>query len=260
MKKELIINYSDQDVIKGKKSIFLAGPTPRDKSIISWRNEALEIIKKSNFDGVVYIPENSDNSPKEDYVDQAFWEREALTEASIIMFWIPRELEKMPAFTTNVEFGYWINRNKIIYGRPVGARKVKYLDWLYNVDYNEMPYDNLEELVNKTIFLAHKQFELKQSTTSLEDLISKTVDNPDVFYKAIALALNKAEKEYIIDSLINKSCLNCDNPNCNEDIAYRYTIDENNNQSGYNCLAWNNDIIIGKAKVLEKRDIEKMQK
>ena len=29
------INYSDQKIIKGKKSIFLAGPTPRDNNILS---------------------------------------------------------------------------------------------------------------------------------------------------------------------------------------------------------------------------------
>ena len=28
----MIINYSDQEVIKDQKSIFLAGPTPRDKN------------------------------------------------------------------------------------------------------------------------------------------------------------------------------------------------------------------------------------
>lgn len=27
----MIINYSDQTIIKNKKSIFLAGPTPRDE-------------------------------------------------------------------------------------------------------------------------------------------------------------------------------------------------------------------------------------
>ena len=31
----MIINYSDEEVIKGKKSIFLAGPTPRNQSVVS---------------------------------------------------------------------------------------------------------------------------------------------------------------------------------------------------------------------------------
>lgn len=52
----MIINYSDQEVIKGEKSIFLAGPTPRGENVISWRAEACEILKQLGFDGVVYVP------------------------------------------------------------------------------------------------------------------------------------------------------------------------------------------------------------
>ena len=33
----MVVNYSDQEVLKGKKSIFLAGPTPRNDSVVSWR-------------------------------------------------------------------------------------------------------------------------------------------------------------------------------------------------------------------------------
>ena len=153
----MIINYSDQEVLKGTKSIFLAGPTPRDKEITSWRNEACKILEKLNFDGLVYIPEYSSWKPKADYVDQAMWERKALTHASIIVFWIPRKLPEMPAFTTNVEFGYWLHTNKVIYGRPDTAEKIKYLDWLYKLDYNEEPINNLEELLTKAIEKLNKE-------------------------------------------------------------------------------------------------------
>lgn len=153
----MIINYSDQEVLKGTKSIFLAGPTPRDKEITSWRNEACKILEKLNFDGLVYIPEYSSWKPKADYVDQAMWERKALTNASIIVFWIPRKLPEMPAFTTNVEFGYWLHTNKVIYGRPDNAEKIKYLDWLYKLDYNEEPINNLEELLTKAIEKLNKE-------------------------------------------------------------------------------------------------------
>lgn len=117
------INYSDQPVITGKKSIFLAGPTPRGKNQISWRKEACEILERLNFDGVVYVPEYSTWHPKEDYTDQAMWERMALTEATVIMFWVPRSLPDMAGFTTNVKFGYWMPTKKVIYGRPNTAKK-----------------------------------------------------------------------------------------------------------------------------------------
>lgn len=157
----MIINYSDQKVIKGKKSIFLAGPTPRDKDTKSWRVDACNILKKIGFDGIVYVPEYSSWKPKADYVDQATWEREALTFSTIIVFWIPRKLPDMAAFTTNVEFGYWLHSKKVLYGRPDDASKIKYLDWLYKVDYGKTPINNLEQLLEESILMANKLYDEK---------------------------------------------------------------------------------------------------
>lgn len=151
------INYSDQEVLKNNKSIFLAGPTPREKDIVSWRTEACQILEKLNFDGLVYVPEYSTWKPKADYVDQAMWERKALTNATVIVFWIPRKLPEMPAFTTNVEFGYWLHTNKVLYGRPDNAEKTKYLDWLYKLDYTKEPINNLEELLKEAINQINKE-------------------------------------------------------------------------------------------------------
>ena len=157
----MIVNYSDQVVIKGKKSIFLAGPTPRGENVYSWRSDACEKLKEYGFDGVVYVPEFSSWKPKSDYVDQAMWEREALTEATVILFWIPRNLSDMPAFTTNVEFGYWIHSGKVIYGRPESAVKVKYLDWLYEEDCNKKPINDLDNLLIESIILANSLYDDK---------------------------------------------------------------------------------------------------
>ncbi len=153
----MVINYSDEEVIKGKKSVFLAGPTPRGENAVSWRTEACEILEEIGFDGVIYVPEYSTWKPKEDYVDQAMWEREALTEATIILFWIPRSLPDMPAFTTNVEFGYWLHSGKVIYGRPDNAVKIKYLDWLYELEYNEKPINDLKLLLENAINLTNEK-------------------------------------------------------------------------------------------------------
>ncbi|MCX4248372.1 MAG: nucleoside 2-deoxyribosyltransferase domain-containing protein [Bacilli bacterium] len=154
----MIINYSDQEVIKGEKSIFLAGPTPRGENIISWRTDACEILKQFDFDGVVYVPEYSTWKPKEDYVDQAMWERIALINATVILFWIPRKLPDMAAFTTNVEFGYWLHSGKVIYGRPNDASKIKYLDWLYRLDYDKNPYETLQSLLEASVELTNNLY------------------------------------------------------------------------------------------------------
>ena len=155
----MIRNYSDEIVIKGKKSIFLAGPTPRDENTISWRIDVCDRLEKLGFDGVVYNPEYSSWKPKSSYIDQAEWEREALTEATVILFWIPRDLKDMPAFTTNVEFGYWLHTGKIIYGRPDNSVKNKYLDWLYKLDYNKEPFNDLDKLLKEAIKMVDELYE-----------------------------------------------------------------------------------------------------
>lgn len=155
----MIRNYSDEIVIKGKKSIFLAGPTPRDENTISWRIDVCDRLEKLGFDGVVYNPEYSSWKPKSSYIDQAEWEREALTEATVILFWIPRDLKDMPAFTTNVEFGYWLHTGKVIYGRPDDSVKNKYLDWLYKLDYNKEPFNDLDELLKESIMMVDELYE-----------------------------------------------------------------------------------------------------
>ena len=155
----MIINYSDQEVIKGKKSIFLAGPTPRGENVDSWRTEACKILEQIGFDGVVYVPEYSTWKPKADYVDQAMWERIALTNATVILFWIPRKLPDMAAFTTNVEFGYWLHSGKVIYGRPNDASKIKYLDWLYRLDYGKKPYEDLQSLLDASVNLVNNLYD-----------------------------------------------------------------------------------------------------
>ena len=162
----MIVNYSDQEVIKNQKSIFLAGPTPRGENVESWRTKACNIIEQLGFDGIVYVPEYSTWKSKADYVDQAQWERDALSNALVIAFWIPRTLPNMPAFTTNVEFGYWIHTGKVLYGRPDDAKKIKYLDWLYKTDTNNEPFSSLEELLNGSIELAN-QFGINNETEIL---------------------------------------------------------------------------------------------
>lgn len=46
-------------------------------------------------------------------------------------FWMPRHLETLPGFTSNVEFGRYVGSGRVVYGRPEGAPHTRYLDWLY---------------------------------------------------------------------------------------------------------------------------------
>jgi hypothetical protein len=113
-------------------SIFLAGPTPRDKTqVVSWRPKAIQILEKLDFQGKVYVPERSDGSPRPSYEHQFEWELNALMMAGVIAFWVPRSLPYMPAFTTNVEFGKFVGTKPAVYGRPSEAPHCRYLDQLF---------------------------------------------------------------------------------------------------------------------------------
>lgn len=145
--------YSNDEVINDKNSIFLAGPTPRSNDVATWRIDALKILEELNFDGYVYIPEYRDQvyGEKIDTDKQALWERHALENSGVILFWIPRDLKTMPAFTTNVEFGKFVPSKKAIYGRPVDAPKNKYLDWFYKYETERTPNDTLENTIKESL-------------------------------------------------------------------------------------------------------------
>lgn len=110
-----------------ERSIFLAGPTPRDDRTPSWRPEALAILQEKGFDGTVFVPEHETWASHDDYDAQVKWEIEALNRSTAIVFWVPRVLGTMPAFTTNVEFGMYLKSGRAVLGYPEGAPKMAYL-------------------------------------------------------------------------------------------------------------------------------------
>lgn len=135
------------------KSIFLAGPTPRESWVSTWRPDALLILERLKFKGNVYVPEASDWGPHSEYDGQVQWEWEALNLATIVVFWIPRALPDMPGFTTNIEFGMLIQSGKVILGYPQEAPKMKYLDKLakrFNVPIYRTLEDTLRAGVERT--------------------------------------------------------------------------------------------------------------
>jgi 8-oxo-dGTP pyrophosphatase MutT (NUDIX family) len=134
------------------KSIFLAGPSLRpgqEKELESWRKDAIKILEDKGFDGTIFCPENKGfgfENKDFNYDDQIEWEHKCLNVADCILFWVPRDVSldknnqlKMPAFTTNVEFGAWADSGKVVFGCPpdLKERKNKYLKYyadFYNID------------------------------------------------------------------------------------------------------------------------------
>ena len=95
------IIYAQQEVPETfSRSIFLAGPSPRDPEVKSWRPEAIDHLSKLGFDGVVYVPVTEDGQWNHSYEDQVEWEEKCLHMSDCVLFWIPRDLKTMPGCTT----------------------------------------------------------------------------------------------------------------------------------------------------------------
>lgn len=133
-----------------QKSIFLAGPTPRSNEVKSWRPAAVKVLSDWKFDGTIFIPEPHNGEYKHQYNDQVNWELNGLTRADCILFWIPRSLDQLPGFTTNVEFGYWIHTKMVVFGYPPEAPKMKYLDHLAKL-HHITPHHDLESTIQSAL-------------------------------------------------------------------------------------------------------------
>jgi len=148
-----------QDRVKMQPSVFLAGPTPRSEDVPSWRPEAIELFNTyMDDDMTVYVPEPNWNTGVTfaelnlNYAEQIIeWEHKALAASDIIMFWVPRELKDMPAYTTNVEFGLHIKEGRVFYGRPDNAPKTRYLDYCYEKYTGRKSANTLESLVKEIV-------------------------------------------------------------------------------------------------------------
>ena len=152
--------YSGDSYQKLKKSIFLAGPTPRDKDVLSWRGEAIELFLKHGFDGTLVIPEEM-NKPyyeNENNYEEIKWDLKALMDSDVVMMWMPRGSD-MLGLSSNVEFGYLLNKGNMIYGRPNEAFRCELLDYLYKEKLGREYADSLEKTVINTIkFINRKEF------------------------------------------------------------------------------------------------------
>jgi hypothetical protein len=136
-----------------KPGIFLAGPSPRDEHELNWRPYAVDILKKAKWKGDVYVPIPEDGKWERNYEAQIDWELRYLHIADAVLFWVPRDLEHLPGFTTNIEFGMFLKSRKIVLGHPEGAPKTRYLDYVARLHKVEI-YETLEGTVAAAMRIA----------------------------------------------------------------------------------------------------------
>lgn len=181
-----------------KKVIFLAGPTLRERTkdcflcsgtgeerlyggdpddgpqyhtcinckgdgfikLRSWREDAVGILEKERFDGLVLVPEDRGwtfaDFEEDGYTKQVQWEHEGLSRADCIAFWVPRDMKILPGLTTNVEFGTFYNSGRCVLGYPKKAQHIRYLHHL--ADQVRMPVAHtLKATLRQAIKLARKK-------------------------------------------------------------------------------------------------------
>lgn len=144
------IVYAGQTTNFDSPGIFLAGPSPRSIEHPNWRPQAIQILKSLQFEGEVYIPLTSESGWIDSYEEQIEWELKHLQSATVIVFWIPRDLRQLPGFTTNVEYGMFLKHN-IVLGYPTDAVRMEYLDYLAKK--NKVPiFHTLRETLQRAVF------------------------------------------------------------------------------------------------------------
>ena len=165
------IIYAKEDLpLECSASIFLAGPTPRKSEVLSWRSEALGLLERAKFPGIVFVPEPRSGewgSGPDAYLAQVEWEKRAMDMADILLFWVPRNMKDMPALTTNVEFGRYLDSGKIVFGAPQEAESVRYLEWLFSSSQGGVRHLTLWETVQASLLRILDLLKSCKETTSL---------------------------------------------------------------------------------------------
>lgn len=151
MNKATIVYAGNTPPESFSKSIFLIGPTPRKGSGVPWRMEMIKALEGAGYDGVIYVPEPEDGDWPNNYDEQVDWERQYINECDVIVAWVPRNIETMPAFTTNVEFGEALATGKLVYGRPDGAPKTRYLDSRYKSEWGKEPCSTMNAVAEAVV-------------------------------------------------------------------------------------------------------------
>src|SRR5260221_8866325 len=113
----------------GTHRCFSPGRRRGDPGVASWRPEAISLLRAQwAGDGrlVVFVPEHR-SGRHDSYTGQIEWEEAGLHLADVVIFWVPRDLETLPAFTTNGEWGTCHDSGRVVFGAPPDAPKNNYL-------------------------------------------------------------------------------------------------------------------------------------
>ncbi|QHC32429.1 nucleoside 2-deoxyribosyltransferase domain-containing protein [Streptomyces sp. HF10] len=111
-------------------AVYLCGPTPADPAEPSWRPAAVAALRAA-WRGpgrlVVFLPEPTAGGSYPSYGDQIAWEEEAMRRSDAVLFWIPRDMRRLPGLVSNIKWGAWHDSGRAVLGAPPEAERMTYL-------------------------------------------------------------------------------------------------------------------------------------
>lgn len=147
--------YATDMIPPAGHKVFLAGPTPRSLSVKSWRPLMAKKLREAGYEGHILMPEKENPEEGYDYDLQVDWEDKGLNQSDLILFWVPRNLGTMPGFTTNIEFGQYMNSGRVVLGHPKNAEKMRYM--IHKAEKHSIPYYNkMDEMVEYVLKQVNK--------------------------------------------------------------------------------------------------------
>lgn len=82
------------------------------------------------------------------------------------------------------------------------------------------------------------KYDIYDEEKTLEEILNKIINNPELFYRKIAQELSSEEYDYIKSKISNKNCINCGNECLNDELK--------------GCFRWSAPTLVGKCKILKK--------
>lgn len=168
----IITPYTHRDFLSLSNAVFLAGPCPRENYEDDWRKEAVSILEGIGFEGDIINPTNPEYDGNLSW--QVEWEHKGLCMASHILFWIPRN-EKHPAFTTNIEFGEWMNSPNTVVGFPPESERNEYIRERCKM-LQKPVFSTLKETCEQVLRNSKKTFEATYFTSDTHFSAQRTLE------------------------------------------------------------------------------------
>ncbi|MFJ7264403.1 nucleoside 2-deoxyribosyltransferase domain-containing protein [Streptomyces globosus] len=125
-----VVHVGEEPPPSWTAAVYLCGPTPADPAEPSWRPDAVAALRSLwSCAGrlAVFLPEPAAGGSYPAYADQIAWEEEAMRRSDVVLFWIPRDMGRLPGLVSNVKWGAWCGSGRAVLGAPPQAERMEYL-------------------------------------------------------------------------------------------------------------------------------------